>query len=166
MKKYNRLQLIICILLFVFCVSFLMGCVPKNQNIDFADVNGTFEEDLDDLQCIVEYLYEYEYDYIIIGLTGFMTVDGGERIPIANADIEETVKSLYNKGYLRLAKDCNTIKFHRWDKVLDMEFQAGFAYVADGSEKLDISFVVYQEPLTNSNWYYYEADYNEYRETH
>lgn len=165
--RSNYLQFVCFVLILVFCISVLPGCVPKKRNIDSADVNATFEEDIDDLQLVADYLCDFDYDYVIIeNSKDIMIVDGGERKPIANVDVKEIVESLFSKGYQRLAKNYNTIKFHRWDKSFDMEFQAGFAFVYDGSEDLDISFVVHQEPLSKDNWYYYEANYNEYRLTH
>jgi len=167
MKRNNYLQFVCFVLIISFCSMFLSSCVPTKRNIDSADVNATFEEDIDDLQPVADYLCDFDYDYVIIeNSKDIMIVDGGERKPIANVDVKEIVESLFSKGYQRLAKNYNTIKFHRWDKSFDMEFQAGFAFVCDGSEDLDISFVIHQEPLSKDNWYYYEANYNEYRLTH
>lgn len=166
MNKNNFLHLFSYILLFAFCVAFLSGCVPDNRNIELSDVNATFDEDIDDLQLVADYLCSLDYDYVIIrDLKGTMVVDGGEKISIDD-EIKQTIKTLFNKGYCYLAKEYYTIQFHRWDKPFDMEFQAGFAYVNDDSENLDISFVVYQEPLSKANWYYYEANYNEYIISH
>ena len=165
--RSNYLQFISFVLILVFCISVLPGCVPKKRNIDSADVNATFEEDIDDLQVVADYLCDFDYDYITIrDSKGTMGVGGGEKVSIDNDEIKQTIKTLFKKGYCYLAKVCDTIKFHRWDKSFDMEFQAGFAFVYDGSEDLDISFVVHQEPLSKDNWYYYEANYNEYRLTH
>ena len=165
--RSNYLQFVCFVLILVFCISVLPGCVPKKRNIDSADVNATFEEDIDDLQVVADYLCDFDYDYVIIeDSKGTMIVDGGEKVSIDNDEIKQTIKDLLNKGYRCLSKNYDTIEFDRWDKSFDMEFQAGFAFVYDGSEDLDISFVVHQEPLSKDNWYYYEANYNEYRLTH
>ena len=81
-----------------------------------------------------------------------------------SSEMEQIVEKLKSKGYYYITKRENVVIFDVWRKSFDVEFEAGFVYSIDGSGDLsEIAYLTYQYPLSKQNWYYYEADYNEWR---
>ena len=58
-----------------------------------------------------------------------------------------------------MGRDRNTIYFQRWS---NLDNGRGVAYSIDGSTPT-LQFLTKLEPLSESNWYYYEEDYNEWK---
>lgn len=134
-----------------------------------------FERDYDELVQVVEYFNSLENTpYAHINTDGTMVVEIDDNV--ANTDnrvlkkeitderVLNLVSNLYKKGYDSIVKDDNnTIYFVRWRHPI-FGWDKGFAFSVDGSKDLDIEYLVDQKPLSKSDWYYFESDYEEWRE--
>ena len=88
----------------------------------------------------------------------------GKLLKFQSREIEQIIGELKKKGYDHIMKRDQAVVFDIWRKPFDAEFEAGFAYSADGTGDLSaIQFLIRQDPLPEEKWYYYEADYNEWR---
>ena len=55
------------------------------------------------------------------------------------------------------------VRFERWKKAFNYEYRSGFAYSPDTAGELNVQHIISQKELSTSGWYYYEEDYNEWR---
>lgn len=86
----------------------------------------------------------------------------GKDIKIEDKQVTDAIHILVTrKGYGAIEKDGNTIHFQRSTRFTD--FSSGVAYSIDGTEP-KLQYLTLFEPLPNENWYYYEEDFNLYRE--
>ena len=159
----KRINIIISIIL-VCSIAFSTGCINSNQYIDSADIKKTFEEDYEELKIIADFLLAQKYSSISIQRNqNYMVANFGEHFPFDNDEVENTVNSLFDKGYLYFYRSNNTVHFERWKKWMYHEYRSGFAYLNEDSCNLDIQFLIEQQEMSVAGWYYYEDDYNEWR---
>lgn len=141
-----------------------------------SEVDAFFERDYEQLCEVVEFLTSQKESTVYIDFDPRLTVKAytlkGNRykekeVTLDSKAIEQSVRELGRKGYIRIKKSDNFIYFEVWKKRFHMEFDAGFAYSIDGSGNLEaIQFVISQRPMGPENWYYCETDYNEWRANH
>lgn len=135
--------------------------LPENDN----DVYAAFEQDYALIDKATSYLMALEESRVHIKCQEKkITGELGEPMKVQSSEMEQIVEKLRSKGYYYITKRENVVIFAVWRKPFDVEFEAGFVYSIDGSGVLSsITFLTYQEPMANKNWYYYESDYNEWR---
>ncbi len=124
-----------------------------------------FERDYDELVQVVEYLNSLENTpYAHINADGTMTLETAVKLEITDEQMLNLVLNLYKKGYDSIVKDDNnTIHFVRWTHRI-FGWDKGFAFSIDGSGELgSIEYLVDQKPLSKTNWYYFESDFEEWR---
>lgn len=153
----------------IICVFVLMtvltACtenyLPENDN----DVDTAFEQDYALIDEATSHLLVLEESRVRIKCQQKeITGELGEPMEFQSSEMEEIVEKLKSKGYYCITKRENVVIFEVWRKSFDVEFEAGFVYSIDGSGDLsEIAYLTYQNPLSKQNWYYYEADYNEWR---
>ncbi len=165
-KHFCYFLAIVFILLFIL-LSFLLCNTPSANNTTFKhtynDLLLVFEDDYDELIQVVEYLVSlkdipnaYIYDAL-----GQIDIGFGNEIKITDEYILEVISSLFEKGYVKIAKKNNTIYFERWKN--DFGCFRGFSFSNDGTGNLDIEFLTVQESLNKADWYYYVSDYEAWR---
>lgn len=128
-----------------------------------------FNRDQEDLVTIKNYFVDSEYSEIFINESSYIKhpnmMDAGSQIgdvEIKDADVLEAIKRLFEKhGYKIISKSGNTIEFCEWTRLADNS--RGIAYSINGIDEPEIDFVTRLEPLDEEGWYYYEADFNEWR---
>lgn len=136
---------------------------------DIEEVEECFQEDKVDLAFVVEYLRGADYEYISINKSeleeGLIFTGAGTRYQkIENASVIEVLDRLLSwGGYNRITKSNQTIIFEKWDWF---EMDRGIAYPLCEENQPVVEFLIKAEPLSESGWYYYEADYEEYRNLH
>ena len=131
-----------------------------------------FNRDQDDLFTIKDYFVESEYSELRIDISSYTKhpdmINAGREIgdvEIEDAEVLDAIKRLFEQhGYESISKDGNTIEFHEWSALLDNS--RGIAYSINGIDEPEITFGTKLEPLDEEGWYYYEADYNEWRKRH
>ena len=73
----------------------------------------------------------------------------------------KTMNRLVRKrGYRVIGRNDNTIFFRKWDFF---EKERGIAFSINGEDPPQIEFLVKLEALSEQSWFYYEADYEEFR---
>lgn len=132
------------------------------------EIDVVFERDYAQIIAVTGYLTALEEDEVYISMDNAnpnrIKGECGKPLEFYSEEIERIVGELDNKGYYQVTKRDGVVIFDVWRKPLDAEFESGFAYSADGTGELStIQFLIGQRPLREQNWYYYEADYNEWR---
>lgn len=167
MKKWLlEIKNLISLLMIVSILSsvVVMGACTTDQYIDSANIYMTFEDDFDELKYVADYLLSLDFHMIVIRNNySPMTIDYGEKMYIEDETVKETLGVLFKKGYLSISSLDNTICFERWKKRYSYEYRSGFAFSCNETGNIDIQYIINQEELSISNWYYYEEDYNEWR---
>ena len=148
----------ICLLL---CFSFLLllgGCSEPS----YEEVQTAVDQDRLYLLTVIDYLAEIcdENESITWHLDD---PSHGSPYPPSYpkySDILSALEHLQNRGYSLISKRRNTVKFILWNRLSDVA--CGIAYSIDGNE-IDIEYLTESVPLLEENWYYYVADFNQWR---
>ena len=152
----------------VCVVSLTIGLTACSRNIlpgKADDIDAVFERDYALMDEAVSNLSALEESRVWIKCQQKeVTFEFGDPMELQSSRMEQIVENLKNKGYYHITKDQKIVIFDVWRRLVGTEFEAGFAYSIDGSGDLsEIAYLTYQRPLSKQNWYYYEADYNEWR---
>ena len=174
-RMKNRKTIIILsisIIIFITVVTGLIWWVISIFSLpDENKIENTFNNDLELLETVVCYLENSGYESVYVHKTMF---DYG----IEDKEAVKAIKQIFRRGYDVVAKSDNIIYFLRWTRFKD--FGSGFVFSVDGVEPnygvdpknplygseaspTQIMFLTKLEPLSESNWYYYEEDFNEWR---
>jgi uncharacterized membrane protein len=122
-----------------------------------------FLKNYERILIVTNYLVNAEYEDMYISKTGdnkTVFANGYGHIAISDSQVIEAMSALFENGYSVIAKNNNTSYFQR-SSTLD--FGSGVAYSTDSSEPY-LQFLTKLEPLSKPNWYYYEEDFNVWRE--
>lgn len=152
----------------VCVVAVMLGLTACNKNIlpeTTDDIDAIFEQDYVLIDKVTSYMLTLEESRVHVKCQQKeITGELGSPMKFQSSEMEQIIEELKNKGYYHITKRANVLRFDIWRRVVGTEFEAGFAYSIDGSGDLsEISYLTYQRPLSKENWYYYEADYNEWR---
>lgn len=162
----------IVVLVCVLAMTLLLSVIVISSRIHPSNLKKgekAFEEDKELLTVIAAYLSKCEESDLRLELhTGVLKSyeNTGEKylnvetLPIHDDSVKNAVRELYGKGYRWVYKDENTIHTCRWSR---MDFGSGFAFSIDNTTKPELQFCTKLEPLSEAGWYYYEEDYNEWR---
>jgi len=147
----------------ICCMIYSLSPPDKNKAERFL------ARDKADMVLITEYFIKSNYLEIYINessakkgsmFTGLETRD----VKIEDTTVAEAIDRLFEKrGYKGINRDGNTISFLIWTRLMD--FGSGIAYSINGQvpDDMSIQFLTKLEPLDKENWYYYEEDYNEWK---
>ena len=128
------------------------------------EMENIFNDDYDLLIIVRNYFVNSGYEGIYIPLpnkNGEMLADG-DHVKIEDTKAIDAINNLKNRGYKVIGKDNNTIYFQRWS---NLDCGRGIAYSIEGN-KIEFFDLKRQIPLPESNWYYYETDFNEWKLQH
>ncbi|MCC8013867.1 MAG: hypothetical protein LIO87_01620 [Eubacterium sp.] len=148
------------------------GFYYRNEDLIAKEYNKNYET----ISEIKDYLENQPYDTVNIDSGDYVFssedygcwyVSDGQSEDLETGTVEinddEFVKKLNNvfkhRKYKIIVKSNNTVYFQLWST---RDIGKGIAYSADGSD-LEIDFLTNSEPLSEENWYYYEADFNEWK---
>lgn len=133
--------------------------IPENAQ-------DVFGRDYKELNYVCEYLIslEDESHVYIESADGTMSLRFGDKETITDKKAIDSISYLFSKGYFKIAKNDDTIYFHKWKDPFGC-FK-GFAFSTNGSGELDIQFVTEIGELSKKDWYFYVSDYNEWRSMH
>jgi hypothetical protein len=146
----------------------LMYDVYTAPNPGFEKAERYFNRNKELFIPVKKFLAESEHEAISIAPhsgSWRMFVNQGNP-PYANIRDEvaiEAVRQLQRKGYISIDKTRGVISFG--GQVGSLEFLTGFAYSINGSipDDSSIQFLTRIKPLTEDGWFYFEANYKEYR---
>lgn len=137
---------------YVFNFLYFGGIYMPSPNKEQMERN--FERNKSLLTTIVNYMENVEYDTIIVN-------DFNANIPIENWKTSTAIHILlWRKYYNSISKHNGTVIFQKWKGIQDIN--QGIAYSIDGKEPM-VEFLTLLEPLSEPGWYYYKADYEEWR---
>ena len=170
MKRKHLIKIVLIVLIGVLlssvavCVFIHIATPP-----DRAKIEEMLSEDLSDYEMIVEFLNGENYSSIMIGKEEIaknqmktLIAEGGD-VKIQNTDVEETIRRLFNgrKCYY-ISKRNGYASFEIW-KFFDES--RGIVYYLGDIADLSISYITNIEKLSIDGWYYYEVNYNKWRES-
>ena len=89
---------------------------------------------------------------------GFYIVLLVGQVLIKDEQIMHSINTLISRGYDVITKDNNTVSFQRWS---NLDAGRGIAFSIDGTQP-NLQFITKLEKIRESNWYYYEEDFNEW----
>ena len=167
MKKKKDTIMMIVTLIIIFGVLFglswwaIDASTPPNKN----KAESIFNENRELLGRIITYFENSEHTNIHIDdsmQSGRMSINGAV-IKIENETIISALDYLFIKqGFDEIVKYDNTIYFQRWTRYSG-SFSSGITYSTNEKTQPTIQYLTKLEPLSEKGWYYYEADYNEWR---
>jgi hypothetical protein len=146
----NILAVIVLILIAAGIFLHILFPAPLSKEATEKD----FEKNQNNILLVTRYLINCK-DSVYIPAT-----DSKEVVNIEDSQVVNAIEILFSKGYSVISKDENTIQFQRSTRFMD--FGSGIAYSIDGSEP-QLPFLTKLDPLPDPNWYYYEADFNEFK---
>lgn len=168
MKKgmKDNIRFVITVISIIVAVGLIWIAILSLVPPDRDKVEKYFERDKADFAIITEYIINTGYSYISINKSniekGMMFTGADTR----NKKIEDEMvvkaldRLLKKRGYHVIGKNDNTVFFQKWAML---EEDRGIAYSINGEDKPSIEFLTKLEPLSENGWYYYEADYNKWR---
>lgn len=168
MKKgiKDNIGFVIAIISITVIVGVIWIAISSLAQPDRDKMGKYLERDKADFAIIIEYFVNSDYSYINIDKSdlkkGVMFTGANTR----DEEIEDeaVIKSLNRllgkRGYRVIGRNDNTIFFQKW---AFLEKDCGIAYSINGEDKPIVEFLIKLEELSEDGWYYYEADYEEYR---
>ena len=164
MKKYF---IILIVVLAVLTIIFVGGFVFLCLLMPVLSQKGTeedFSKNRDNIIIVTNYLVNSKYESIIITTSDFdgtMYVNLDGDIAIEDQQVLEALDELLKpNNYKTIGRYKNAIDFIR-SSTLD--FSSGIVYSMDGNDP-QLQFLTRLEPLSEPNWYYFEEDFNLWRE--
>lgn len=171
----DKKKLIFIILAFVvIIVFFLMVKLSKGNYSTDKKIKKEFYDNYGTISSITEMLEETSYSKINIQNVDYIYDDGNfgtwyvrdDKIAtegvqkIQDPDLVEMLNRIFKeRKYQVVSKNSNTISFQLWS---NLDAGKGVAYVT-GGEAPSIEFLTKYEKLDIENWFYYEADFNEWK---
>ena len=147
---------------YIVLVIFLIAILPVSlwlvaTNIDTASKDNAekyFKKDKDDIILVTDYLVNSNSSSISINDTDIIT--------IKDEKVKEAFNRLFKKKYSAIDKNNNAIEFTIWTRFNN--FGSGIVYSINNEEEPTIEYLTKLVPLSEDGWYYYEADYNLWRD--
>lgn len=158
---------------FILAIVFIVGIVGSTCFVilsflppDKGRMAQYFERDKNELLLAAEYYENSDYSYIYIDksrlekdmmFTGPYTRDQ----EIEDKTVMKALNDLFkNRGYHVVGRDGNTVFFQKYSAL---GRDRGIAYSINGEDDPAVEFVVRLDKLEDDGWFYYEANYEEFR---
>ena len=159
LKYFTFIIMFTCIC--ILCLVFVVGCLLYVHQGTLHSVNETFENDKNKLYVISDYFKKSHHNNIYISSSmksGEMLIEG---VPdyMQDPKIIRTIDELKNKGYKVIGKSGNTVYFQIWSNANSGK---GIAHSING-KTLQLEFLIKNTPLSEDYWYYYEEDYDAWK---
>lgn len=155
---------------FILCcaISFVgfTGCQLKQDLPDAASIQDKFDRNEENITLVTEYLLALSYPDAWIHEPNRTFFSEFEWHTIEDEKVCEAIETLWKNGISNIYKetDDNSVSFVMWSSF--QEIDCGVAFSMDGINSPSVQFMTQVEPLTQSGWYYYVADYNQWRVEH
>lgn len=162
------------IILLLHILLLLSGCSGRNTPPTGQEVNAWFQNHEEDLNTVRDYLatldfdsMDIKYSKMIVGNTyiiGYTYIGESQlnktRLPIREDTVLLALRSLRKAGCKNIYYSRNTLQYCIWHGTSSID--CGVAYRADG-QMPDIAYLTQCEPLEVDGWYWYVADFEEWR---
>ncbi len=146
-----------------FIVNFFIGLTNINTPPTANEVYEKFSENKESIQIIVDFILENESEEVLIIPEDKEVMIDFVRYPIVDEKLLNALKQLKGAGYeyKAIGRNETTISITQWRGQKDIS--CGIAYSIDGESIPDVQFATQLEEMQDDGWYYYVADYNEWR---
>lgn len=165
MKKSSKvLIIVIAAALSVIVLSFIaVRALKRFSRPDKYKIEEAFTANIDAFETVAEYMRALDRD------SCFIESDNGQiksiygEVPVENEEVVEAVKRLWQIGCHLISKyaDYNSIKFELWSNMFGID--SGVLYVIDDNEAPSVQYMTGLEETQFAKWFYYAADYEEWR---
>ena len=160
MKARNKF--IFASLLIIFFLLVFSGCMLRNTPPDVTQIEEQFNIGYNDINTITNFLVNDSHKTIYIyDADGEMLADI-EWKKIKDQSVVDALKNFEDTyEFISISKEGNTIAFMMWKTF--QEIDCGVAYSISGYAPPKVIYCTELVPLSEAGWYYYVADYNEWR---
>ena len=169
----KKLTFVILVFIVIIVLFLTLKLLKGNYSTD-KNIKKEFYDNYDAISCITEVLEETSYSTIDIQNVDYIYDDGNfgtwyvrddeigtegiEKIP--DVELVEMLNKIFTeRKYQVITKKDNTIMFQLW---ANLDVGKGVVYVSNG-ETPSIEYLTKYEKLDKENWFYYEADFNEWK---
>ena len=128
------------------------------------DIEAFMKENRNDILLVNEYLLEIEGRHAIIwDNKGTILIDLCDQ-QIENDAVKKALRFLWQSRCYRIVKydEDNAIAYHIWSRTMG-GVSCGFVYAIDHTRSPKVQYLTKLIPLSEDGWYYYLADYEEWR---
>ena len=147
-----------------FITVILSSCNKILSPPSIEDVETKFLDNYEDIMTVTNFLAQSEYRSIYIHDTSGIMAVGTSHIPISDSSVTNAIQRLHTKGYTIIIRTGNTIYFQQWTRLMDAG--CGIAYSINHNRQPEIQYLTELIPLSQSGWYYYVDDYEQWRSQH
>ena len=157
--KKMVIGIIIVTLLAVCC-----SCTEFNEPYSFGDMENFLNAQKEDVQTITDFLLKLEYDNVQISDMNGKFFANHHSFDINEANTQESIKKLFEKGCLFIGKDVkeNSVYFRMWHRIRG-SVECGLSYAIEKERIPTVQFQTELVSFDDDGWYYYVADYEEWR---
>lgn len=157
------MQIFCLVILVSLLATNLAGC-SGNTPPDFTTVHEHYLKHSRDISTVLDFLVSSGYEDISIrDCDGTMRADFNT-VSIENDAVNEAIGRLIsNSAYQNIYKNGNSVSFLQWSGIRDIG--CGIAYSINGTDAPEIRFATQLTPFSESDWFYYVADYNAWRDS-
>lgn len=165
MKKYRISIIVTFIIVTIIIISALLVnmCLDPFYRPDKEKMEKYFKRDRDDIIIIVDYFSNNSSSSIIFNHPNIKA--NTDRFKVDDDIVLEAINILLNeRGYSVIGKRENTIYFQKWTRGANLGI--GISYSINKEDKPIIDHITKLEPLSESGWYFYEEDFEEWKLNH
>ena len=162
----SNIGFIIAVVSIIVVIGAIWIAISSLEPPDLDEIEAYLERDKADFAIITEYFIGSGYSYINIDKSDFKKgvmftgANTGDK-EIEDEAVTKALKRLFEKREYRvIGRNDNTVFFQKW---AFLEKECGIAYSINGEDKPVVEFLVKLEVLSEDGWFYYEADYEEFR---
>ena len=153
-----------CMIILVSATCCFSGCNAKPPSID--QIEKLYLKNESDFRSVSDFLTGLPSDSVYIGDdSGIIHADLTDQ-QIADPLIVDSLRRLWKAGCssIYMNRSCNAITFVLWKTELVGDAEAGVLYAIDADEGKApaAQYLTELQPMTGA-WYYYIADYEEWR---
>lgn len=158
MKKRVLATILCCLFPIIAC-----SCEFKQGLPDLATAQDKYNQNAESMKIVTDYLLSLPYECASIDEPNGTFFSDFEWRSIDDEDVCAAIKLLWESEISSIIKseEMNAVSFDIWSSF--QEVSCGVAFSIDGTGTPSVEFMTQIEPLSAPGWYYYVADYNEWR---
>jgi len=167
--KMNLQKHLRCILLILIIMGILLnfaGCRIESTPPEASAMEKVFQQHREDLAMVRDFLLSLGSASASIRSSDGKFFSNFEWKHIEDAKVVDAIEKLWGNGTssIVLYQEWNSISFEMWYSHQDIG--CGIVCSIDGIREPTLQFLTLLEPLSESGWYYYVEDYNQWRTNH
>lgn len=149
-------------LLIIFSLSIFSGCMLRSTPPDVTQIEEQFSANYEDIKTVSDFLINSGFKSIQISSSNGEMLGNHEEHAITDKSVIGALENLENiYKSISISKYNTTIEFVLWTRFRDVG--CGVAYSSIENILPGVDYCTELVPLSEPGWYYYVADYNEWR---